>query len=290
MRLFYLLCLLVLMSCSKEIEVEQVDYERKIVVDGWIENGRSAQVLLTMSSPFLTEYDSASIRATFLNYAKVTLITGSGDSEVLTLSRRDEFFPPFVYKSIRIKGEVGEAYKLEVVYQNKLVEAHTSIPQLPHVEGVWAQAVSDTSMLITTTLNDVVNERNYYYSQIKVKHFDTRFHPSGDPLLNDNIFDGRQIDLQIKRSNQADPLNIYGIDKERPILPDEYALSDTVFVKVSQIDEQAYQVLNGIYLDHLTQGSPFSFVDQKTRTNVIGGIGRWTGLASRNYMVFHQKP
>jgi len=289
MRLNYLLFILVLISCSKEIELEQVDYERKIVVDGWIENGQSAQVLLTMSSPFLTDYDSASIRNTFLNYAKVTLKTGSGDSEVLTLTRQDEFFPPFVYRSIRLKGEAGETYELEVLYQNKLVEASTTIPELPNVEDVWSHAVSDTSMIIETQLNDRANERNYYYSQINVKHFDTRFHPADEPLLNDNLFDGQQITFQVKRSNQSDPLNIYGIDHERNIIADEFAITDTVYVKISQIDEEAYRVLNGIYVDHLTQGSPFSFVDQKTSTNIVGGIGRWTGLASRNYLIYHSK-
>ncbi len=286
MRLFYLIFILALLSCSKEIEVEQVDYKRKIVVDGWIENGKNAQVLLTLSSPFLAEYDSASIRATFLNYAKVTLSTGSGDSEVLTLSRRNEFFPPFVYKSIRIKGEVGESYKLEVLYQNKLVEARTTIPQLPDVDGVWSYAVSDTSMIIKAEVQDKSGEPDYYYSQIKIRHLDTRFHPATDPLLNDKLFDGQQFHLQIKRSNQPDPLNIYGINKRYNMLPDEFALTDTVLVKISQVDEEAYRVLNGIYLDHLIQGSPFSFVDQKTSTNINGGIGRWTGLASRDYLVF----
>ncbi|TRX70751.1 hypothetical protein [Carboxylicivirga sp. M1479] len=48
-------------------------------------------------------------------------------------------------------------------------------------------------------------------------------------------------------------------------------------------------LLNGIFIDHLSQGSPFSFVDQKTPTNILGGIGRWTGLASRNHLIMHKK-
>jgi len=52
MRLYSFLFLFIMVSCTKEIDLTQEVYERKIVVDGWIENGRSAQVLLTMSSPF----------------------------------------------------------------------------------------------------------------------------------------------------------------------------------------------------------------------------------------------
>lgn len=277
------------MSCTKEIELTQEDYERKIVVDGWIENERSAQVLLTMSSPFLTEYDSASIRNTFLNYAKVTLMTGSGETEVLTLSRQKNFFPPFIYKSTRIKGEVGEQYQLEVIYQGKLVKAQTTIPNLPEIKNVWYDQVSDTTMVIKTKLEDKANECNYYYSQINVKHIDTHFHPSNDPLVNDNLFDGKEVEFQIKRKNQPDPLKIYDIDNNRPFPSYEFALTDTVYVKISQINQESYEVLNGIYFNRLVQGSPFSFVDQKTNTNIVGGIGRWTGLASRNFLIYHQK-
>jgi hypothetical protein len=270
-----------LVSCSKEIEVEQVAYESKIVVDGWIENNDFANVLLTRSSPFLTEYDSASIRNTFLNYAKVTLTTGSGDSEVLTLMRQDEFFPPFIYQSTRIKGEVGQTYSLEILFDNKKVTAETSIPSMAEVSEVVAEQVSDTTIVINATIMDVEKgEKNYYYSQIKTRHFDTRFHPTRNPVLNDYLFDGEEAVWQMKRSNQPDPLGIYDIDHERKIPRNEFAINDSVFVKISAIDAASYEVLNAIYQDRLNLGNPFAFVDKGTVTNVKGGIGRWTGMAS----------
>ncbi|MBS2213744.1 DUF4249 domain-containing protein [Carboxylicivirga mesophila] len=290
MRIAVILILTLLLACSKDIELEQVNYEPKIVVDGWIENGRTANVLLTMSSPFLTDYDSASIRNTFLNYAKVTITTGKGESEVLTLTRQKEFFPPFVYKSIAIKGEVGETYTLEVVYRDKIVEAATSIPTLPDVREVVTEPVSDTSMVIFATVNDDALNENYYYSQIFTWHYDTRFHPSDNPLKNDRFFNGQMHTFQVKRSDQPDPLNIYNINSDRNIMADEFAITDTVSVKISQLDKEAYEVLNGIYIDHLSQSSPFTFVDQKTHTNIKGGIGRWTGMATRQFLVYNKKP
>ncbi len=277
------------MACSKDVVIEQVDYERKIVVDGWIENEGRANVLLTMSSPFLTDYDSASIRNTFLNYAKVSITNGKGEAEVLTLTHQEEFFPPFVYKSINMKGEVGESYQIEVLYQNRRVTAMTTIPSLPEVEWVEVEAVSDTSMVIESSVKDVIESKNYYYSQIKTLHFDTRFHPTDNPLMIDKLFNGESHTFQLKRSNQPDPLSIYNINSERNLLSDEFAITDTVQVKISQIDEESYRVLNGIYIDHLSHGNPFSLVDQKTHTNVQGGIGRWTGLATRNYLVTYKK-
>ena len=45
---FLFLAVLSLIGCSSPIELEQADYEPKIVVDGWIEQGREACVYLTM--------------------------------------------------------------------------------------------------------------------------------------------------------------------------------------------------------------------------------------------------
>src|SRR5664279_2807649 len=100
---WYVIFGLFLLSCSNEIELKQPDYESKIVVDGYIESNGFANVYLMRSSPFLTEYDSASVKATFMNAAKVTLTCSNGDSEILTLFRQNTFFPPFVYRTIRMK-------------------------------------------------------------------------------------------------------------------------------------------------------------------------------------------
>ncbi|WP_430810100.1 MULTISPECIES: DUF4249 domain-containing protein [unclassified Carboxylicivirga] len=287
MRILLLFFLIFSVSCSKDIVLEPMPYETKLVVDGWIENGELAQVLLTMSSPFMTEYDSASIRNTFVNYARVSIRNSIGESEVLTLSHCADFFPPFVYKTIKMKGQVGETYTLKVEARGKVLTGVTTIPALPLVDEVFMQSVSDTSQILYAIIRDDALSKNYYYSQIYTRHYDTRFHPSGNPLLNDHLFNGKEHLLMVKRSEQADPLNIHHMDTDRNILPDEFAISDTVVLKISQIDAETYRVLNGIYIDHLSQGSPFTFVDQQTPTNIQGGIGRWTGLATQRFLV-HQ--
>lgn len=277
------------MGCSKEIEVDQPAYEKKIAVDGWIEQGNFAHVILTLSSPFLTEYDSVSIRNTFLNYAKVTVTTGSGESEVLTLFRQSEFFPPFIYKTIRIKGKEGESYSLKIETLGKTVTSTTMIPSAPLVTSMRMVPASDTTGIIEAVVDDPADEVNYYYSQIKTKGMDSRYHPSAFPFTVDNTINGTSAVIHVKRSNQPDPLGIYGIDMERNLPRTEFALTDTVSVKVSTIDKDSYLVLNGIFMDQLNNGNPFSFIDQKTATNITGGVGRWTGMSSRSTRVVYEK-
>lgn len=285
---YLLILLMALVSCSKEVEIEQPAYESKVAVDGWIEDGDFANVILTRSSPFLTDYDSASIRNTFLNYAKVTVIAGNGDSEVLTLFRKDEFFPPFIYKSTRLKGRTGESYQLKIEVSGETITASTSIPAPPIVKNIQMVPATDTTVTIEAMIDDAANLENFYYTEINVLNYDTRFHPSARPLMTDQGFNGQSTTLNIGRSNQPDPLGIHNIDFERNIPKREFAISDTVFVKISCLDKNAYQILNAIYLDHLSSDNPFSFIEKETATNIEGGIGRWTGQASITWMVLYR--
>jgi len=287
MQLRYLIILLItLTSCSKEVEIEQPVYESKVAVDGWIEDGDYANVILTRSSPFLTDYDSASIRNTFLNYAKVSLIAGNGESEVLTLFRKDEFFPPFIYKSTRLKGQIGESYQLKIEVSGETITATTSIPAPPVINRIQMIPTSDTTVTIDAIIDDPLDLENFYYTEIKTQSFDTRFHPSARPLFTDKGFNGQTTTISVGRSNQPDPLSIHDIDLKRNLPRREFAITDTVFVKISCLDKNAFQVLNEINLDHLSSDNPFSFVEKKTTTNIEGGIGRWTGQASVTWMVF----
>lgn len=285
---FCILMMLFLSSCSKEIEIDLPAYESKVVVDGWIEDDGFAHVILTRSSPFFTSYDSASIMATFLNHAKVTLFTDDGDSEVLTLYRMKQFFPPFVYRSNQIRGELGRHYQLKVEIGGVVIDACTSIPSSkPDVNSCVMELVSDTTTSIFVRLSDVGFREKFYYSQILTRNIDTQYHPSAFPLVAGNSLGGGYAAFRVDRSNQHDPFGLIGIDSRRNIPRHQFAISDTVFVKVSSIDQPSFHTLNGIYQDELNQGNAFSYINNKTTTNIRGGIGRWTGLASTNVRVYY---
>ncbi|HBG87734.1 MAG TPA: hypothetical protein DDW62_09320, partial [Marinilabiliaceae bacterium] len=47
----FLVLISLLASCVKDVELEQGSYEPKIVIDGYIESGRGANIYITRSSP-----------------------------------------------------------------------------------------------------------------------------------------------------------------------------------------------------------------------------------------------
>jgi hypothetical protein len=280
------LMVLVLMACTTEIELQQPDYTPKLVVDGTIESDDFAQVFLTRSSPFLTEYDSVSIRLTFVNTATVTLTCSNGDSEVLTLFRQNQFFPPFCYRSIRMKGIPGQTYTLDIRSGGKVVTATTSLPQPPSLKGLKMVAHSDTSCRLLAEVSPLPLEKEYLYISYRSVLADRGYHPSGVPVFRlDPASDTAEVPIY-----RCDETNLYLLNGARRVYSgwpkNDFSLVDTVFVKVGRVDARSYQILKSLFADQSVKNNPFAFNSAGIQTNIVGGIGRWTGIATAPLQVF----
>ena len=282
--IFFLLILFT--SCSMEIELNQPAYQSKVVVDGFIESNGFAHVFLTKSSPFLTKYDSASIRESFLNTASVKLICSNGDSEILTLFRQNTFFPPFIYKSIRMKGISGETYSLEIRSQGKVITASTSIPAMPNLTSFYMASKSDSSGVLQVTVSSDSNKLSYLFIQYRSQLDDQNFHPAGIPVY------------KLESSPPIFTLNVYRCDESNLTLlkskkspysdwPKNYfSKKDTVFVKMGLVDATSYQVLKSLFSDLTMRNNPFAFNSEGIQSNIVGGIGRWTGIGMAALQVY----
>lgn len=278
LKRLYLLLGLVLTGCSTQIELDQPTYESRIVVDGYIESNGFANVYLTRSSPFLTEYDSASVIASFVNTARITLSCSNGDSEILTIFRQNVFFPPFVYKSIRMKGIAGERYTLTINTGGKIITAETSIPEPPNPTSPIMTQKSDSSALMSFQLLNATNEAEYLFLQYKSIKADQNFHPAGVPVykLEESI---GMFSITVVR---CDENNLYLINSPKGAYygwpKGMFSLKDTVLVKIGRVDVTSYQVLKSLFADEAIRNNPFAFNSAGIQSNVKGGIGRWTGI------------
>lgn len=291
MRTFIIgiLVLINLAACRTDIELEQGKYEQKIVVDGAIESGEFANVYLTFSSPFLTNYDSASISKTFLKHAKVTLTCSNGESEILTLFRRNTFFPPFVYKSIRIKGISGNTYHLKIEYKGQTITASTTIPAPHSIQDLRMIAASDSSGNLQLAVQPLMNEKSHLFIQVKSKMADKNFHPAKIPLFKIPAGDSLQI-IHIDRCAET---NLYLTNNNNTIYKGwnryAYSLNDTVMVRVGSVDLESYQILKSLFADESIRTNPFAFNSAGIQTNIVGGIGRWTGIGLSPLMIYLKK-
>ena len=88
-------------------------------MDGRIEQGRGAVVMLSQSMPYREVYDEDTFRDVVIKWAKVTLIH-NGEEEVLVGRTREDYPTGYIYSGSDILGEVGESYTIRVEYSGRV--------------------------------------------------------------------------------------------------------------------------------------------------------------------------
>lgn len=281
MRYFFWAILFISIGCTSEVSLNQEDYAPQMVVDGWIEPGEPAMVYLTLSSPYLTQYDSVSIIKSFLNHAKVTISSSTGEEEVLTLFKKNDFFPPYVYKSTQLTGVVGCTYRLKVEYQSKVLTASTTIPSPPLIQSISFLKNSENrgSLIVSYIPKDTV--LSYFLFQTAQKSFKLQLYPTFYPLQSAKIGTNKIIAFELfkGRTNNINDLDNHPSYIDSICGPRYYWIKDTVWVAVSSLDSQSFKVLNSIFFNLANYDNPFN-VSNKAITNIKGGLGRWTGLGT----------
>ena len=119
--IYGLLALLVFAGCQEEIS----DNREEIVVEGWIESGSAPVVILSKTFTVTTEEKIDEDETIVLPWGKVVVSDGT-ESVVLTGDYDDQYLPPYIYSSSKIKGVPGRTYYLTVEYGNRILTAQTT--------------------------------------------------------------------------------------------------------------------------------------------------------------------
>jgi hypothetical protein len=272
-----LLFLLVAMTfCSDRLDLNLQDPDDLIVIDGWIENNQYAKVLLTRNTPYFSSLDSASIRELILSRAKITISNGD-TSEILTLRKNEEYFPPYVFEGNEIKGEIGKTYTVTAEYGGRKAFATTSIPSPVKLDTLYfiKKENSDSLGKIFLEFTDPPETSNYYRILSQVKGKDRRYYSSMIMGISDIFFSGQKFGFSIFRGQEA-----YLSEGN-----DEYfRLGDTVSIKFCTIDKAHYEFWSSFQDEILNTGNPFASSLLVIRSNIEGdGLGIWGGYGVSFY-------
>ena len=121
----------ILPSCEKNITVDIPVVESGIVVEGYVENGKSPYVILSNTLPFFGSVSTLNL----LQYTiKGAIVTVDNGSSVDTLK---DLFNIGVYFTTSMIGESGKAYFLRVLVNGKTLTASTFIPHPVPLDSVW---------------------------------------------------------------------------------------------------------------------------------------------------------
>nr|WP_315219469.1 DUF4249 domain-containing protein [uncultured Flavobacterium sp.] len=274
----YLLFLFVLViSCSKDDFSQQSGIESKIVVEGWIEEGDFAQVLLSSSIPVTDVVDSTNVLNHVIRSAKITISDGE-TSEVLRVKNDKNRVPPFVYFGTTLKGEAGKEYSLKIEYLNRVVQATTTIPK--SVELKSAEYIkrnpTDTTGYIFVKFDDPMNEKNYYQIATKIDVEEPIFVPSFYGNLDDKNFQTAFVSAQINRG-----ILLFPKTKFTPYFAD----GDLIFVKLRTQNKEALDFWNSWQNEIVNSRNPIYPSNTSLKSNIEGGIGIWAGYGQSTLTV-----
>ncbi|MET0946815.1 MAG: DUF4249 domain-containing protein [Flavobacterium sp.] len=268
---------IIIASCSNDNVSEQKSLESKLVVEGWIEEGDYAQVLLSSSIPVTDVIDSTNILNHAIRAAKITISDGT-TSEVLRVKTDKNRVPPFVYFGSTLKGEAGKQYSLKIEYLNRIVEATTVIPgTVPLISAEYVKKVeTDTTGYVFVKFDDPINEKNYYQIATKIDGEEPIFVPAFYGNLDDKNFTTSLISVQINRG-----VLLFPKTKFTPYFAD----GDLIHVKLRTQNKEALDFWNSWQNEIVNSRNPIYPANTSLKSNIKGGIGIWAGYGQSTLIV-----
>jgi hypothetical protein len=263
-------------SCNGDFILQLSEPDDKIVVEGWIDGGQYAKVLLTRNSPYFSSIDSASLRDLVLTTAKVTLTDG-GKSEMLILRRNNNYFPPYIFEGNEIKGETGKVYTLTAEYGGKTAWATTTIPPKVNLDTLFFTLNEDSDSLgsIHLEFTDPPENKNFYRVLVKCGSKDKRYLSPMIMALDDNLFSGQTFGFSVSRGPES-LLSSHGNKY--------FQIGDTVGIKFCSIDKAHYEFWSTFQDEVMNTSNPFASSLSGIFSNIQGdGLGVWGGYGVSFY-------
>lgn len=279
MKKLILLFLVALISCNKDDFGKEIKVDSKIVVEGWIEEGDVAQVILSRSIPINADIDSTTILNHIIRSAKVTVSDGENE-EVLRLRNNNNHIPPFVYYGTEIVGKVGKNYALKVEYLNKRLEAITSIPNSVSISSVnyVKDSPTDTKGYLFVSFDDPVNGKNFYQIETLLVKHDSLFIPALYGNFNDDNFASPKVTVQIFRGKSFS-------FEDHSKYKNYYEDGDLIYVKLRTMSKISFDFWNSWQNEIINGQSPIFPNTTSLKSNIDGGIGIWSGYGQSTMLV-----
>jgi len=125
--LFLTLFFLFFYSCTEKINVKLPNADKKIVIEGNIENGKFPEVIITKTIPLFSSVTSTNVNDFYVLDAQVYVSDGT-ITDTLHLAIDSVSSLGVVYTGFKIIGAVGRTYFLTVVHDGKTYTSVTNIP------------------------------------------------------------------------------------------------------------------------------------------------------------------
>lgn len=279
---FILLLTILCSACERTVDIDLLDRESKLVVEGMIENGFYPRVSLSRSLDYFSKITPQQLESSFIHGAVVTVSNGTLSHQLkeYTLKVNDSLdiyyytIDPAHVNTI-FKGELNGRYTLKIEAEGKTYNAVTTIPGNDlRLDSMWWIRTDgdDTSKVrLMVRVTDPPVRGNY------VRYFTDRnnegFLPGLNSVLDDAIVNGTSFNIAVDA----------GVNKNEKLNFDNYGFferGDSVTLKFCNIDKASFDFWRTLDFAFASAGNPFTS-PVKVLGNVNGALGYWGGYAAQ---------
>ncbi len=255
-----------LTACMSDIEIEVPDSEGTYIVEGWIERGGYAHVLVSRSIPYNSTIGITDLFDLLVQEARVVVKCDSTE-ERLRLVEDTMYAVMPIYRGYRIRGETGKAYTLEVTIGEQVFTCTDTLKVPIRPDSLWylPEPVHDSLGYIHMRLKDPPEPGNRYRVFTKRLGIDVDYNGITGSMLDDRLFNGTEISFPLIRTGPTTET------------PDKhfFRLGQRVVVKTCVITPRYFDFLSKVSNEMGQTLSPLSFQVPTPSLMSGGALGGW---------------
>ncbi len=270
-KLFFLILFITFSSCSKEIELDLPEPDKKYVVEGYIENDNYPVIAVTRNSSYFDPIDSAYIMNLFVLDAKVYISNGENEVECFLSTNNliNGVWPYLYYTTNQMVGELDKIYSIKVIIGSDTITGSDTMPKQVFLDSLWCEPIKDNDTLKDLWISLIdPPEKNFYRFFTKRQSRDNYFVPSALFVLDDTYFNNQYFKVNLVRGIE----NIYSDSTYQDPELGKYKVGDTVIVKTANMTRQHYNFWRTAEQEIYIGSSPF-INPVRIRHTVKGGLG-----------------
>lgn len=235
------LSIVALSSCTKVIELDLNDVDKKIVVDGMVSNiPEYNYIKLTISDDFYQTADFENVTG-----AIVSITDQSGTVYSLT-----ESAPGYYTNSLWV-GQSYTSYQLSIEANGEVITGSTYLPGSAEIDSIVTQespplfgAGEEDAFTAFLYWTDDASEKSYY----RIRTFENGLKENIIYVSNDGLYNG--------------------LGTGQPLFTNSYSLNDTAMVELMEIDAATYEYWFSLSQISSAQNQPAA--PGNPQTNLIG--------------------
>lgn len=270
-KLFFLILFLILSSCSKEIDLDLPEPDKKYVVEGYIEKNHYPVIAVTRNSSYFDPIDSSYIMNLFVLDAKVYISNGENEVECFLSTNNliNGVWPYLYYTTNQMVGELDKIYSIKVIIGSDTITGSDTMPSQVFLDSLWCEPIKDNDTLKDLWISLIdPPEKNFYRFFTKRQSRDNYFVPSALFVLDDVYFNNQFFKVNLVRGIE----NIYSDSTYQDPELGKYKVGDTVIVKTANMTRQHYNFWRTAEQEIYIGSSPF-INPVRIRHTVKGGLG-----------------